>query len=95
MYGVDKSALGAPLLTPTKESDIDYTVSPSSFKPPIENVSIISTIKVKHSRKTSNIKSVDFDNSKFVVGETSSSSSVQVQNEKKRKIIQFQSLKIS
>ena len=73
MYGVDKSTLGAPLLTPTKESDIDDTVTPSSFKPPIKAVSVISTIRVKHSGKTSNIKSIDFDKSKFVVGETSSS----------------------
>jgi prefoldin subunit 5 len=83
LFGVDKSALEAPLLTPTNESDPDETVTPSSFIPPIETVSIISTIRVKQSGKTSVIKSLDFDNSEFVVGESSSSLSDQVQDEKK------------
>ena len=76
LYGIDKSALEAPLLTPTKESNIDEIVTPFSFKPPIETVSVISTIRVKQSGQTSVIKSLDFDNSEFVVGETLSSSSV-------------------
>ena len=80
MYGVDKSALEAPILTPTKESGIDDTVTLSSVKHPIETVSVISTIRVKHSGKTSNIKSIDFDNSKFVVDESSKSSFDQIQN---------------
>ena len=68
-------------MTPTKESDIHEIVTPSSFKPPIETVSVISTIRVKQSGKTSTIRLLDFDKSEFVVGKTSSSPSVQVQNE--------------
>ena len=83
MYGVDKSAVEAPLLTPTNESEVDETVTPFFIIPPIETVSVISTIRVKQSGKTSAIKSLDFDNSEFVVGETSSSLSDHVQDEKK------------
>ena len=56
------------------------TVTPSSFKPLNETVSVISTIKAEHTGRTSNIKSIDFENSDFVAGESSSSSFDQIQN---------------
>ena len=34
-YGVDKSALDAPLLIRTDESELDTIVTPSSFIPPM------------------------------------------------------------
>jgi len=82
LYGVDKSAFVAPSLTPTNDSELDTTVTPSSFLPPNETVSIISTIILTKYGNTYEIKSINFQNSEFIVGESSLSSSVQIQENK-------------
>ena len=53
LYGVDKSAFVAPSLTPTNDSELDTTVTPSSFLPPNEIDSVTSTFRIKQTGRTS------------------------------------------
>ena len=46
LFGVDKSALDAPLLIPMTDNEPDTPISPSSFLPPNETVSVISSVRV-------------------------------------------------